>query len=294
MPISDVFENMYRTVIRADGTKERISVPNIKEHRLTVFVDGKEAFSIICSKDCMNELVAGSLFLRGYIKEKENIAELRFDESEERADVTLRGDEDRSAGLVRNADENRPEGLVRNADGDRPEGLVRNADGDRHAGLARNADVDKQPGLTDDIISETDNTGFGQKKAEKTLPDTDSIFKLAKIFSEGMPVHSETQGTHSCILADGNSVLFTCEDIGRHNTVDKAVGYALMKDIDLSECILYISGRVPTDMIQKVIYSGIPVLVSKAVPTAEAVKMARENGVTLVVKAYPDRIEICE
>ena len=119
------------------------------------------------------------------------------------------------------------------------------------------------------------------------------IFSIAKEFSEGMPVHSLTQGTHSCILAKKKDVLFKCEDIGRHNTVDKAVGYALLNGISLSECILYISGRVPVDMMEKVIYSGIPVIVSKAVPTIDAVKLAKKYGVTLIVKAYPDQIEVC-
>ena len=85
-----------------------------------------------------------------------------------------------------------------------------------------------------------------------------------------------------------------CEDIGRHNTVDKAVGFSKLSGINLSECTLYISGRVPVDMMQKVIYSGIPVLVSKAVPTADSVRLAKKYGVTLIVKAYPDQIEICD
>ena len=47
-------------------------------------------------------------------------------------------------------------------------------------------------------------------------------------------------------------------------------------------------------MMKKVIYSGIPVLVSKAVPTLDAALLAKEYGVTLIVRAYPDQIEICE
>ena len=147
-----------------------------------------------------------------------------------------------------------------------------------------------------EVALSADNDAADRRALEKVKTcdyNPEDVFEIAGRFAEGMPVHSMTKGTHSCILARGREMLYSCEDIGRHNTVDKAVGYALINGIDLTKCILYISGRVPTDMMQKVIRAGIPVLVSKAVPTADAVKMADEYGVTLIVKAYPDKIEIC-
>lgn len=123
---------------------------------------------------------------------------------------------------------------------------------------------------------------------------TEWIFETAKYFSKGMPVHNTTLGTHACILAHGEEILFTCEDFGRRNTVLKAIGYAILNGINLSECFLFISGRVLADMMYHVIHAGIPLLASKAVPTADAVSLAKEYGVTLIVKAYPDQIEICE
>ena len=68
------------------------------------------------------------------------------------------------------------------------------------------------------------------------------------------------------------------EDIGRHNALDKCIGYALLKQLELSECILFTTGRVPTDMVQKVIAAGIPVLASKAVPTDQAIELAKSTG----------------
>ena len=225
--MSDCVENISLNAVKADGTEEEISVTLIKEHSLTVFIDDVEAFSLICTQDLLKELVIGRLMTGGRIKRLEDISELRFDESWERADVKL-------------------------------------------------------------VTKQDDNSCSTQLQWDK-----EQIFELTKIFSKGMPIHSKTQGTHSCILAKGKEVVFSCEDIGRHNTVDKAVGYALMKGIDLSQCILYISGRVPVDMMTKVIRSGIPVLVSKSVPTIDAVKLAKDYGVTLIVKAYPDQFEIC-
>lgn len=118
------------------------------------------------------------------------------------------------------------------------------------------------------------------------------IFALAQEFSRGTELHHATQGTHSCLLGRKGAVLFACEDIGRHNAVDKAVGYALINKIPLGECILFSSGRVPADMVEKVAASGIPVLMSKAVPTAESIALADAYGLTLICRAWPEQCEI--
>ena len=130
----------------------------------------------------------------------------------------------------------------------------------------------------------------------KTVPKaavvSDRVFQLAAVFAKDKGLHSLTQGTHSCILERDGEILFSCEDIGRHNALDKAVGYALLHDISLSECMVYTSGRVPVDMVEKAIMAGIPVLVSKSVPTADAVRMANDYGLSLICRAWPDSFEI--
>lgn len=135
-----------------------------------------------------------------------------------------------------------------------------------------------------------------RKKHLSKFPGTEIrrewIFVLAQEFSRGTELHHATQGTHSCLLGRKGAVLFTCEDIGRHNAVDKAVGYALINKIPLGECILFSSGRVPTDMVEKVAAAGIPVLMSKAVPTAESIALADAYGLTLICRAWPEQCEI--
>lgn len=118
------------------------------------------------------------------------------------------------------------------------------------------------------------------------------IFSLADRFAQGMPLHELTFATHSCFLARGGQLLFRCEDIGRHNAVDKAVGYALMNGIDLSACLLYSSGRMPADMAAKAIRAGIPLLASKGAPTSAAVKLARQHQLTLLCAARRDRMKL--
>lgn len=119
----------------------------------------------------------------------------------------------------------------------------------------------------------------------------DWVFGLADRFAQGMPVHKETFATHSCFLARGDSLLFACEDIGRHNALDKAVGYALRNGIALEECLLYSSGRMPADMVRKAIRAGVPILSGKGAPTADGVELARQYGLTLVCAARQDRMK---
>ena len=118
------------------------------------------------------------------------------------------------------------------------------------------------------------------------------IFALADRLREGMPLHRMTKAAHSCFLAGGDELLFQCEDIGRHNAMDKAVGYALRNGINLQKCILYTSGRVPAEIARKAIAARIPVLVSKASPTALAVRIAKDAHLTLICAARSDSMRV--
>lgn len=118
------------------------------------------------------------------------------------------------------------------------------------------------------------------------------IFHLADRFAEGTALHEKTWATHSCFLASADEILFSCEDIGRHNAMDKVIGYALRNQIDLRNCIVYSSGRVPVDMVMKTVRAGIPVLVSKAAPTLAAVRLAEEYRLTLICSARRDSMKV--
>lgn len=118
------------------------------------------------------------------------------------------------------------------------------------------------------------------------------IFQIVDRFSKDSKLHKTTGGTHSCMLAVEGEILHVVEDLGRHNAMDKAIGYAAMNDIPLEKCMLFTTGRVPVDMVSKVIRAGVPVLVSKSVPTADAVNLAREYGLTLICRAWPDSFQV--
>jgi FdhD protein len=114
--------------------------------------------------------------------------------------------------------------------------------------------------------------------------DPEILCKLPEIVRSEQAVFSQTGGLHAAALfdADGKMVVVR-EDIGRHNAVDKIVGWALCEGkLPLSRHVLLVSGRGGFEIAQKALAGGIPVLASVSAPSSLAVKLARELGLTLV------------
>jgi FdhD protein len=118
------------------------------------------------------------------------------------------------------------------------------------------------------------------------------VLDLAEEFEKDTPLHMGTRSTHSCFLALRGELVTCCEDIGRHNAMDKAVGYCLTHDIDPGQVLVYSSGRIPMDMAVKAIRAGIPVVATKEAATYEAAELAAQYGLTLVCNAKRGRMNI--
>jgi FdhD protein len=97
-------------------------------------------------------------------------------------------------------------------------------------------------------------------------------------------IFEKTGGLHAAgIFSSSGELLEVREDIGRHNAVDKIVGWAVQqKRLPLSENILLVSGRGGFELAQKAIAAGIPVMASISAPSSLAVKLSRELGLTLI------------
>jgi FdhD protein len=114
------------------------------------------------------------------------------------------------------------------------------------------------------------------------------------------PVFEETGAVHSAgLFLQGKETVAIAEDLGRHNALDKVIGAALLKNIDLSQVLATSTGRQPTEMILKCLAAGIPIIATKGVPTSLGVELAEKVGVTIVgmgrrnsmiVYSHPERI----
>ena len=107
------------------------------------------------------------------------------------------------------------------------------------------------------------------------------------------PLFRRTGSVHVAVLGSvSGHARFRVEDVGRHNAVDKAVGWALQEGLDLSGCYLAVSGRLPADMVYKAIGARIPLLASVSAATAGGVDAALSGGITLIGFAREGRMNI--
>jgi FdhD protein len=113
---------------------------------------------------------------------------------------------------------------------------------------------------------------------------SDVLCGLPEKLGGSQDIFSRTGGLHAAGLFTANGELLVArEDIGRHNAVDKVVGWALREGrVPLAEFILVVSGRCGFEIAQKAIAAGIPIVASVSAPSSLAVQLARELNLTLV------------
>ena len=120
--------------------------------------------------------------------------------------------------------------------------------------------------------------------ADPVLVPLDVLLSLPARLRAGQKVFARTGGLHAAGLftADGEPVCVR-EDVGRHNAVDKVVGWALREGrLPLRGHVLQVSGRASFELVQKAVMAGIPALTAVSAPSSLAVDLAREMGLTLV------------
>lgn len=124
---------------------------------------------------------------------------------------------------------------------------------------------------------------------EQPLPKVDSNLKVErkKIFQsydlliKKAEIWSKTGGTHVAALS-GEDKFLVREDVSRHVAIDKVIGAGLKADLDFSNCFIVCSGRIPPDRVVKLANVGIPIMITKAAPTVEGIKIGEKTGMTLI------------
>ncbi len=147
-----------------------------------------------------------------------------------------------------------------------------------------------------------------KKEKEKNPPVIHSSLKVSReeIFNAvkailKSEIFAETEAVHSAgLFSRGTEAICIAEDIGRHNALDKVIGYGLLHDIDFGNTLFASTGRQPAEMILRCCQANIPIIATKGVPTTLAIETARKTGLTIAglvrgdtmtIYSSPDRIQ---
>ncbi|SEH73212.1 FdhD protein [Mycolicibacterium rutilum] len=136
---------------------------------------------------------------------------------------------------------------------------------------------------------------------DPTTVAADTLSALPGRLRAAQKVFASTGGLHGAALFDSEgATLVVREDIGRHNAVDKVIGWAVeQRRIPLTGTVLLVSGRASFELTQKAVMAGIPILAAVSAPSSLAADLASESGLTLVaflrgesmnVYTRPDRV----
>jgi FdhD protein len=152
-------------------------------------------------------------------------------------------------------------------------------------------DLNIEVELSSDQPVEKDNLACydGWVHQDHELVKVDSDFKVEKslvmdsfdLLIKKAEVWSQTGGTHVAALV-GEGKFIVREDVSRHVAVDKVIGAGLKEGIDFSQSFIVCSGRIPPDRVVKLANVGIPIMVTKAAPTIEGLKIGENAGITLI------------
>jgi len=133
----------------------------------------------------------------------------------------------------------------------------------------------------DVITGEGDSTFIADGNVEMVRQDL--VAALPDSLREAQGAFAATGGLHATGLFDSSGELLCVrEDVGRHNAMDKVVGWAFAEGLlPLASHVLCVSGRLSFELVQKAAVAGCPVLVAVGAPSSLAVELAEDRGVTL-------------
>ena len=229
-----------------DGCHVRdITKKVIAEISLKVMVNGAELVSVLCLNQYQEELALGFLYNEGVVNSYADIENVYFNDKMLAVIVNLK------------------EGIII----DRQESLRSLTTG---------------CGKCYTYINPLKKSQYRTVQSDMTY-SMNTILNLMNNFVTRSNIYIDVGGVHSVLLHTADYEILV-EDIGRHNCFDKIAGLMLKENnLDLfGQAIVFVSGRISSEIMTKIIRMGVPVLVSKSTPTSAAVKLAQQHNVTLL------------
>lgn len=215
-----------------------------REFPLKLIVNGKELATLVASPHDPRFLVAGFLRLQGYVADVSDFEMLSVCEDYGIANVRIKRE-------------------VK----DLPAPIITSGCG---GGISF-----RLPGLS--LTATPSTTRIDGRRF--TPVEVFQLFEALHRFAERYRRHG---GIHSAAVGDGDTVLLHAEDLGRHNTIDRLAGEALLRGLDLSDTMLITSGRISSEMAAKAALLGVSLVASRTSPTDLAVKICDSAGITLI------------
>jgi FdhD protein len=246
-------EDLEVTRIDRDGARTLVDLV-VREVPVTIFVDADELVTVLASPSDLEELAVGFLYTSGLIESRGDVGAVRADTRHGAVTVELTG---------------------RTIDAERISKRLFTSGCGRGTIFYRAADLVRTGGHRGDLTV----------KPER-------ILDLMRELHDRSETFRETGGVHSAAVCTTQELLCVREDLGRHNAVDKVLGHALLNGIDLADKILLSSGRISSEIVLKVRKTTLPILASRSAPTDQAVKHAREAGLTLIGFARGHRMNV--
>ena len=170
------------------------------------------------------------------------------------------------------------------------EGIVQERKGNcEHACVCRlleyqGVNSDNAGGIRSELKTIEPNTSDLKIDATQIIKDIQHLTDEAKIWQK-------TAGVHVAQLKYGDNLIIR-EDVSRHVAVDKVIGAAAKEGYDFSKCYISYSGRMPADMLIKVIRVGIPIIISNAAPASSGIDVANSGNITVVGFVRDNRFTI--
>lgn len=227
----------------------------IVEYPFTIFINDEEFITLLCSPSALEYLAIGFLVSEGIIKDLSQINKVFIDTEKGHGYVQL----------------NHKSPLAEKLFGKRT--------------------VTTGCGKGTIFYNVLDSFGT-QRVTSDVKVSVGNLSYLSGLLNQHSILFKETGGVHSCALCSQEEILIFHEDVGRHNALDKILGEAFFKGINLEDKILITSGRISSEMIIKTSKRKIPVIVSRSAPTNLSINVAKELGVTLIGFARGRRLNI--
>ncbi len=231
-----------------NGLSSETSDTVVSEKRLKIFSNNKEVLSLLCTPTMVRELVVGFVLSEGFTGNKTGSIQ-QEEWCSERIEIFWKDEE-----------------IEVNLPLDIPEGIA-----------ALTSGCGK--GIT--FLSDTSEEKISEIK-DNTVVNPGNITGLYKDFQKRSELFRTTGGVHSAALCNEKEIIVFADDIGRHNAVDKIIGYSFLENISPEGKILLLSGRLSSEITLKAVKFGVPVLISRAAPTDMSVEIARRSKITMI------------